>query len=178
MSRDEKMSDERLPEWPVQPGFRLADIDSLSTRQINSAGLKGKTNAYVSEGCCSLERPPCGCTGSSGAAGDRHGDDMLAAGVAGLAAGVIAGAIVSARMMGLAKCRPMKRFRSIASAPVYYSGGDYGYRPVRQNRIQPWTTRLVPALRRPLRQLRSADRHLYRRLRQRAFLQDPLIPST
>ncbi|MCD2178245.1 BA14K family protein [Rhizobium sp. C1] len=73
------------------------------------------------------------------AAGDRHGDDMLAAGVAGLAAGVIAGAIVSGSNDGPREVQTYEEVPQYRQRPVYYSGGDYGYRPVRQNRIQPWT---------------------------------------
>ncbi len=71
------------------------------------------------------------------AAGDRHGDDMLAAGVAGLAAGVIAGAIVSGSNDGPREVQTYEEVPQYRQRPVYYSGGDYGYRPVRQNRIQP-----------------------------------------
>ncbi len=104
------------------------------------------------------------------AAGDRHGDDMLAAGVAGLAAGVIAGAIVSGSNDGPREVQTYEEVPQYRQRPVYYSGGwVITLSPGPPEPHPALDARLVPALRRPLRQLRSADRHLYRRLRQRAF---------
>ncbi len=57
----------------------------------------------------------------------------------GLAAGVIAGAIVSGSNDGPREVQTYEEVPQYRQRPVYYSGGDYGYRPVRQNRIQPWT---------------------------------------
>ncbi|HZG29577.1 BA14K-like protein [Ensifer adhaerens] len=76
---------------------------------------------------------------SAGDWGHRNnGDDMLAAGVAGLAAGVIAGAIVSGSQ-GPREVQTYEDVPQYRQRPVYDNGGDYGYRPARYNRIQPWT---------------------------------------
>jgi hypothetical protein len=74
--------------------------------------------------------------------GHRNDDGALvAAGIAGLAAGVIAGAIVSNSDNGPREVRtyddpaPVYRQR-----PVYDNGGSYGYRPVNYyHRVQPWS---------------------------------------
>jgi hypothetical protein len=78
------------------------------------------------------------------AARDHHnGDDMLAAGIAGLAAGVIAGAIVSGsqdngprEVQTYDDTPPPPRYRE---RPVYYQGGDDGYRPASYNSVRPWS---------------------------------------
>lgn len=76
---------------------------------------------------------------------DRSGD-LLAAGVMGLAAGVIAGAIVSSQ-----PSNDGPRYVPDPPAPDYpdraprysdrggYDGGDYAYRPANYNRVRPWT---------------------------------------
>lgn len=74
--------------------------------------------------------------------GHRNNDDgLVAAGIAGLAAGVIAGAIVSNSDRGP---RDVQVYDD-PPPPVYrprpvYDGGDYGYRPANYYRpVQPWS---------------------------------------
>lgn len=79
--------------------------------------------------------------------GHRDNDDgLLAAGIAGIAAGVIAGAIVSNSDNGPREVEtydepPPPVYRS---RPVYDSGREYGYRPANYYRpVQPWSREWV-----------------------------------
>lgn len=77
------------------------------------------------------------------AAARDHGnnDDMLAVGIAGLAAGVIAGAIVSGSQdNGPREVQTYDDAPHYRERPAYYNnGGDYGYRPASYQRVRPWS---------------------------------------
>ncbi len=75
------------------------------------------------------------------AAHDRHhGDDMLAVGIAGLAAGVIAGAIVSGSQdNGPREVQTYDEPPRYRERAVYDNSGDDGYRPASYQRVRPWS---------------------------------------
>ena len=76
------------------------------------------------------------------AAARDHGnnDDMLAVGIAGLAAGVIAGAIVSGSQdNGPREVQTYEEPPHYRQRPVYYNNGDDGYRPASYQRVRPWS---------------------------------------